>query len=121
MSVYCSVPECTTKGTNGMHRFPADPQQKQKWMHATKTHHLADSKNCRICRKHFKESDLMEDMNEKKTLAPNAVPSLFLPLSLNWDHGYHVVCCEHRILHTEICDFVTFDNIHRLDLQKSAV
>lgn len=94
MPVYCSVPECTTKGTSGMHRYPADPQLKQKWLDATKTHHLKDSKNFRICRKHFMDCDLLLNTDGKKTLASNAVPRLLLPLSLNWDHGYHLVCCK---------------------------
>ncbi|XP_037038242.1 52 kDa repressor of the inhibitor of the protein kinase-like isoform X3 [Bradysia coprophila] len=91
MPVYCSVPQCTTKGTGGMHRFPADPQLKRKWMDVTRTQHLQDSKSCRICRKHFKDSDLLVDQDGKRILAPNAVPSLCLPMSFIWDHSYHVV------------------------------
>lgn len=61
-------------------------------MENTKTVHLDPSKDAKICRKHFKDSDLIIDMDGKKRLASNAVPTLFLPLTLNWDHGYILVC-----------------------------
>lgn len=95
MPIYCFVPECRTIGTNGLHRFPADPELRKKWMEKTKTLYLGPSKNAKICRKHFKETDLLIDIDGKKRLAPNAVPCLFLPQPIpsSLDHNYSLVCC----------------------------
>ena len=96
MPIYCFVPGCTTTGTNGLHRFPADPERKTQWMKNTNTLDLQPTENAKVCRKHFKESDLLIDLDGKKRLAPNAVPipSLCLPLTpltLDWGHNYHLV------------------------------
>lgn len=64
-------------------------------MNATKTTHLRDEEtNAKICRNHFKESDLTTDGNGRKLLDPKAVPSLCLPgpLTLEWEHNYASVC-----------------------------
>lgn len=93
MPIYCYVPQCKTIGTNGFHRFPADPHLKQLWMEKTETLYLHPTNNNKVCRKHFKESELVVDANGKKQLAQNVVPSLFLPkpLTLAWEHDYHSV------------------------------
>lgn len=95
MVVYCFVPLCTTTGTSGLHRYPVDQERRQQWMDKTKTCHLRpDEKNAKVCRKHFKESDLMTDSAGKKLLAPDAIPSMCLPgpLTLKWEHNYTLVC-----------------------------
>lgn len=106
MPIYCFVPGCTTTGTNGFHRFPTDSLVRKEWTEKTKTN---PTNNSKICRKHFNDSELLVDIDGKKRLVPNAVPSLFLPLTnnvvplfvppvptmpltLNWDHGYQLVC-----------------------------
>lgn len=93
MVIYCCVPECTSFGNNGMHRFPTDSEKRKKWMEATKTDHLILSSNTKMCRKHFKESDLLTDIDGKLRLVGNAVPCLFLPssLTLDLDHNYGLV------------------------------
>ncbi|XP_037048454.1 uncharacterized protein LOC119082897 [Bradysia coprophila] len=95
MPIYCFVPGCTTTGTNGLHRFPANRELKIEWMKKTQTTHLNPSNNSKVCRKHFKDCDLRVDIDGKRRLEPNAVPSLFLPepstLKLNWDHTYHSI------------------------------
>lgn len=93
MPVYCAVPNCATAGTNGLHRFPADVQQRQLWMEKTRTLYLGPKENAKICRKHFQASALLVDIDGKRRLAPNAVPCLFLPGPpiLNLDHNYHLV------------------------------
>lgn len=96
MPIYCFVPGCTTTGKNGLHRFPANVELKCEWMNATRTTHLSPTNNHKVCRKHFKEDDLLMDIDGKKRLVTNAVPSLFLPepstSQLSWDHSYHSVC-----------------------------
>lgn len=95
MPIYCFVPGCTTIGKNGLHRFPANQELKNEWMKKTRTTHLNPTNNNKVCRKHFQDSDLVVDMDGKKRLATNAVPSLFLPapstMNLSWDHSYHSV------------------------------
>lgn len=90
---YCFVPQCTTFGSNGFHCFPADQERRNQWMIQTKTFHLGQTESAKICRKHFKDSDLITDIDGKKRLVPNAVPSLYLPRSstLGWDHNYTLV------------------------------
>ncbi|XP_037032001.1 uncharacterized protein LOC119071257 [Bradysia coprophila] len=93
MPIYCFVPECKTIGTKGFHRFPADSELRETWMEKTNTLHLNPTKNHKICHKHFKETDLITDWNGKEQLAPNAIPSLFLPQSsaLYSDHDYYSI------------------------------
>ncbi|KAJ6604939.1 Protein ALP1-like, partial [Pseudolycoriella hygida] len=90
MPIYCAVPECTTIGTNGLHRFPTTSERRQVWMEKTRTLYLGPKENAKICRKHFKASDLLIDIDGKLRLAPNAVPCLFLPgiPTLHSDHNY---------------------------------
>lgn len=96
MPIYCFVPGCMTIGKNGLHRFPANQALKNVWMEKTQTTHLNPTTNNKVCRKHFRDSDLLVDVDKKKRLVANAVPSLFLPepatLQLDWDHSYHSVC-----------------------------
>lgn len=62
-------------------------------MRVTKTS-LGPTESQKVCRKHFKESELLIDLDGKNRLAENAVPSLLLPRSfmLDWDHNYVSVC-----------------------------
>lgn len=94
MVVYCGVPQCKTTGTNGLHAFPADPERRNLWMRLTKISDLGKSESVKVCRKHFKECELLTDVDGKKRLAPNAVPSLFLPgaPTLHLIHNYSSVC-----------------------------
>ncbi len=62
-------------------------------MIATKTQHLKPKEKQKVCQIHFKDSDLLIDVDGKKRLVESAVPSLFLPRSsvLDWDHNYALV------------------------------
>lgn len=93
MVIYCFIPNCKSFGTNGFHSFPTEPKLREKWKVATKTTHLGAKENQKVCRKHFKASELLTDIDGKKRLIENAVPSMFLPRSamLDWDHNYSVV------------------------------
>lgn len=100
MVIYCFVPDCKSFGTNGFHSYPANLDRRQKWMNATKTTHLGPFECQKICRKHFKECDLITDIDGKKRLVGSAIPSLFLPGSstLDGDHSYALVNKVYRIL-----------------------
>ncbi len=91
MPIYCFVPECKSSGTNGLHRFPTDPDLRMKWIEKVRAN---PTKYSKVCRNHFKESDLVIDVDGKKRLASKAVPCLFLPapFSPSMDHCYNSVC-----------------------------
>lgn len=90
MVIYCGVPECKTFGNNGFHAFPVNSERREAWMRATKISDLGQSESVKVCRKHFKECELLIDLDGKKRVTPNAVPSLFLPgqLTIDLAHTY---------------------------------
>ncbi|KAJ6636546.1 hypothetical protein Bhyg_15137, partial [Pseudolycoriella hygida] len=62
-------------------------------MEKIRTLYLGPRENAKICRKHFKENDLLYDVDGKFRLKPNAIPCLFLPgppIS-DWDHNYYLI------------------------------
>lgn len=79
----CCVPGCKTKAKNGFHSFPANEQIRAQWIHQTKTFHLDPAKLTnsfyRICRLHFRDSDLETTFFGDIRLKKNAIPSLLLP------------------------------------------
>lgn len=93
MVIYCGVPECRTFGTNGFHAFPVNLKRREEWMRVTKISDLGLSESVKICRKHFKDCELITDVDGKKRLVPNAVPSLCLPgqLTIALEHKYALV------------------------------
>lgn len=93
MVIYCSVPYCQTFGKNGFHSFPVNPERREEWMRVTKISDLGLSESAKVCRKHFTDTELITDIDGKKRLVGNAVPSLFLPgpLTLHWEHNYALV------------------------------
>lgn len=87
MVFQCCVRGCKTVAKNGLHSFPSNKSQAQKWIEAIKTDDLMDlltenklSRSYRkVCRKHFSETDFQPNENGKSQLLPNSVPSILLP------------------------------------------
>jgi hypothetical protein len=85
-TMYCSVPQCTTKRGATSHTFPTNPDLRAKWQ---KICQLSTVKqHNRVCQRHFNKSDYFyapgtfNDLNEtirKARLNKGAFPSLHVP------------------------------------------
>lgn len=81
------VPNCCKEWLNGLHSFPSKKQLAEKWILAIKAFELINVLNenklsrsyRKVCKKHFRESDFIPNVDGKSQLAPNSVPSMFLP------------------------------------------
>ncbi|KAJ6642874.1 hypothetical protein Bhyg_07830 [Pseudolycoriella hygida] len=94
MRVYCFVPVTFDKGR----------RQRKLWMKRTKTECLNPTRNNKICRRHFLQSELVVEANGKKLPSPNAVPSLYLPEhpTTTSDHTYHLVLYGQKAIYKEL-------------------
>ena len=69
----CSVPNCGTKRANGLHHFPTDLDQRNKWIEKCGLNKINSSS--RICSLHFNRNDYL-----KKKLKIGSIPSQNLPV-----------------------------------------
>ena len=74
----CTVISC--KNPNGItyHTFPRDKERAKKWLEKCGRPPSYESYNKKICAIHFTEDDYDPELTEKRTLKPDAVPSLNL-------------------------------------------
>lgn len=83
----CCVKGCGTVAKNGLHSFPSNKSVAEKWIMAIKAFHLMDRLNTKglshsfhkICKKHFKDSDMKLNGKGQCVVKPNSIPSLLLP------------------------------------------
>ncbi|XP_063544329.1 THAP domain-containing protein 2-like [Cydia strobilella] len=83
--VSCSVPDCITTGRNNpgkhsFHRFPKDPNVRQKWLRAMNRQSWTPHKNSVVCGKHFAINRFRGVIN--KIVKTGSIPTLFLPVSM---------------------------------------
>jgi uncharacterized C2H2 Zn-finger protein len=80
----CFVPGCRE---DPWHRFPADPDLKMKWHLAIQREgpSLTLYKTSKICHNHFKQKDFRDTLTQRR-LKPDAVPSVFPPLTQPQPH-----------------------------------
>jgi hypothetical protein len=78
-SFKCAIPLCATTGSTGLHNFPSNPVQREKWL---KICQLPEAKTIhRVCKIHFESSDYHGQVYGASIprLMRRVVPSLFLP------------------------------------------
>jgi uncharacterized C2H2 Zn-finger protein len=80
----CFVPGCRE---DPWHRFPADPDLKMKWHLAIQREgpSLTLFKTSKICHNHFNQKDFRDTLTQRR-LKPDAVPSVFPPLTQPQPH-----------------------------------
>lgn len=90
----CCVPGCNTKANNGFHNFPTNENVRLQWIRQTQTFHLDPEKVSnsyyKVCRLHFRDSDLQTNYFGQIRLIKNAVPSQLLPVPL--EDSNRLVC-----------------------------
>lgn len=85
MVVVCSVKGCETAAKNGFHSFPSNKLAAERWIMAIKAFNLLDRLKTnklsfyKVCRKHFKDTDLQLNGKGQTVVKPDSTPSLFLP------------------------------------------
>ncbi|XP_065223271.1 uncharacterized protein LOC135847594 [Planococcus citri] len=76
----CSALGCKERATRGstvtFHRFPRNPDSREKWIRAMKRKNFEPTKNSRLCEKHFTPECYIE-FPRRKRLRENAVPVKF--------------------------------------------
>ncbi|XP_046674442.1 THAP domain-containing protein 6-like [Homalodisca vitripennis] len=80
MPACCSAPGCKSRGYNDnltYHRFPKNPQLRQKWTEATGRSDWEPKANTVLCSKHFREEDLDRTSLSCVRVRENVIPSLF--------------------------------------------
>ena len=116
----CCAPECFSgydsgpeiqreKFSGSFHKFPTDPDLRNKWIRKIRREKQEPSNNSRVCSLHFKEDDFQakstdsnkkrkrrlfsENDNEikKKVLKPDAVPSVFPNLATYYNELFMTV------------------------------
>lgn len=91
MVLQCCVPNCGTVGNNNFHSFPKSGENAEKWVSAIGSDHLVGKLNdnklsssfYKVCRKHFKESDLTINGKGQIIVKKGCAPSLFLPIKID--------------------------------------
>lgn len=100
----CCVPGCKTKANNGFHNFPANENVRLQWIRQTQLFHLDPSKLTnsyhKVCRLHFRESDIEINYFGQTRLVKNAIPCQLLPDPL-----------EHNNVCTSIIKLKSFMNV----------
>ena len=61
----CSIRSCHTRATKGVYRFPENHNRLKVWTEACGLKLANIKKETRICWKHFKENDFINDISEK--------------------------------------------------------
>ena len=72
----CYIKSCSIKAKKGLYRLPENPYRRKAWIEACNW--PSDVvKSTRICWKHFKKSDFLNDMDEKDAheLGPSFIHS----------------------------------------------
>lgn len=109
MTFNCYVPGCGECGNRNLHSFPKDELQCRNWIAATKCFNLAKEtawkSHRKVCRKHFKQTDLRNGNLLKK----GVVPSLLLPHAITIEHSY---CMKNSIRVNENLSSITKKNGH---------
>ncbi|XP_037030403.1 uncharacterized protein LOC119070238 [Bradysia coprophila] len=87
MVLQCCVRGCETVGKSGFHSFPTNKVSAERWIVATKSHHLIDrlaanklsNSFYKVCRKHFADTDFTKNGKGQIIIKQESTPSLFLP------------------------------------------
>ncbi|XP_028044289.1 THAP domain-containing protein 5, partial [Bombyx mandarina] len=80
----CAIITCHTKsqtssierGGISFHRFPKEPNAKEKWIDVTGRGNWMPTKNSTICSKHFAEKDFIIKKSGYRYLKPGAIPRI---------------------------------------------
>ncbi|KAH1015676.1 hypothetical protein HUJ04_007023, partial [Dendroctonus ponderosae] len=64
----CSAPNCNNHSRNGFkfHRFPADPDRREKWLVNCRRQDWNPTQNDRLCSAHFEDSQLEQNRSDGK-------------------------------------------------------
>ena len=66
----CAFPNCSFRGSTGLHKFPSDDYNRMLWMEACQLKNI--KRSSLICDKHFNIKDFARGGNSR--LKPNAIP-----------------------------------------------
>lgn len=64
-----------------IHRFPTNPELKEKWLRVIGRPDWTPYKNSMVCSRHFKQTCFIQ-RSERRVLTKKSVPSEFVPVSL---------------------------------------
>lgn len=112
MAFGCCVPGCGETGNRNLHSFPKNEVQCSKWIAATMCFGLDKStaweSYYKVCRKHFKPTD----MRNWNLLKKGVVPSLMLPHIIVMEHSY---CTKNSVRMAETSSSTTENNSGALE------
>lgn len=87
-ALHCCVPLCTNSlrynSSLSFHSFPVDVYA--RWMVRVQWDDLTPSKMSRVCSRHFKKEDFVDNLGKLRRLKKVAVPALFLGIIFKNHH-----------------------------------